>query len=60
LSTHDWFALYEEASVDAAFERLHVALTQAIDLAVPSMHIKKHKCPPWFSGKLQFYIKNIL
>jgi hypothetical protein len=35
-----------------------VTVTQAIDLAVLSGHIKKHKCPAWFSGKLKAYIKN--
>jgi hypothetical protein len=36
---------------------LNVALTLAVDLAVPSGHIKKHKYPAWFSGKLNAYIK---
>jgi hypothetical protein len=38
LSTFDWSSLYNETSVDAA-----VAVTQAIDLAVPSGYFKKHK-----------------
>jgi hypothetical protein len=43
LSNYDWSSLYNETSVDAAIDRLNVAVTQAIDLAVPSGHIKKHK-----------------
>jgi hypothetical protein len=50
LFTYDWSSLYNEISVDAA-------VTQAIDLAVPSGYIKKYKYPAWFSGKLQTYIK---
>jgi hypothetical protein len=49
--------LYSETSVDAAIDRLNFAVTQAIDLAVPSGHIKKHKYPDRFSGKLKTYIK---
>jgi hypothetical protein len=49
--------LYSETSVDAAVDRLNFAVTQAIDLAVPSGHIQKHKYPDWFSGKLKIYIK---
>jgi hypothetical protein len=49
--------LYSETYVDAAADRLNFAVTQAIDLAVPSGHIKKHKYPDWFSGKLKTYIK---
>jgi hypothetical protein len=32
LSTHYWSSLYNEISVDAAIDRLNVAVTQAIDL----------------------------
>jgi hypothetical protein len=32
LSTHDWSPLYNETSVDAAADRLNVAVTQAIYL----------------------------
>jgi hypothetical protein len=39
--------------VNAAVDRLNVAVTQAIDLAVPRGHIKKHKYPAW----LKAYIK---
>jgi hypothetical protein len=53
----DWSSLYSEISVSAAVGRLNFAVTQAIDLAVPSGHIKKHKYPDWFSGKLKTYIK---
>jgi hypothetical protein len=58
LSNYDWSSLYNETSVDAAVDRLNFAVIQAIDLAVPSGHIKKHKYPAWCSGKLKAYIKN--
>jgi hypothetical protein len=48
LSTYNWSSLYNETSVDAAVDRLNLAVIQAIDLAVPSGHIKKHKYPAWF------------
>jgi hypothetical protein len=57
LSTYDWSSLYNETSVDAAADRLNVAVTQAIDLAVPSGYSKKHNYPAWFSAKLEAYIK---
>jgi hypothetical protein len=57
VSTYDWSSLYNETSVDAAVYRLNVAVTQAIDLAVPSGYIRKHKYPSWFSRKLKAYIK---
>jgi hypothetical protein len=53
LSNYDWSLLYNETSIDAAVDRLNVAVTQAIDLAVPS----GHKYPTWFSGKLIACIK---
>jgi hypothetical protein len=53
----EWSSLYNETSVDAAVDRLNFSVTQAIDLAVPSGHIKKHKYPDWFSGKLENDIK---
>jgi hypothetical protein len=56
-STYDWSSLYDEISADAAVDRLSVVVTQATDLATPSGHIKKHKYPAWFSGKLKAYIK---
>jgi hypothetical protein len=31
-----------------------------MDLAAPSGHIKKHKYPAWFSGKLKAYLNIIL
>jgi hypothetical protein len=57
LSTYDWSSLYSGTSVEAAVDRLNVAVTQAIDLAVPSGYIERHKYPAWFSGKLKAYIK---
>jgi hypothetical protein len=41
LSNYDWSSLYNETSVDATVDRLNVAVSQAIDLAVPSGIIKK-------------------
>jgi hypothetical protein len=55
LSTYDWSSLYNEISVDAAVDRLNVAVTQATDL--PSGYITKHKSAAWFSGKLKFALK---
>jgi hypothetical protein len=57
LSTYDRSSPYNETSVDVAVNRLNVAVTQAIDLAVPSGYIKKHKYPACFSGKLKTCIK---
>jgi hypothetical protein len=57
MSTYDWFSVYNETSADAAFDRLNIAVTRAIDLAVPSGYIKKHTYPAWFSGKLKVNIK---
>jgi hypothetical protein len=57
LSNYDCSSLYNETSVYAAVDRLNVVVTQALDLAVPSGHIKKHKYSAWFSGKLKTYIK---
>jgi hypothetical protein len=56
-SKYDWSSLYNETSVDAVVDRLNVAVTQAIDLAIPCGYIKKYKYPVWFSGKLKSYIK---
>jgi hypothetical protein len=47
LAAYIWSSLHNETSADAAVDRLNIAVTQAIDLAVPSGYIKKH----WFSGK---------
>jgi hypothetical protein len=41
LFTYDWSALYIETSVDAAVDRLDVAVAQAIILAVPSGCVTK-------------------
>jgi hypothetical protein len=48
LSTYDWSSLYDEISVDSAVDRLNVVVRKAIDLSVPSGHIKKHKYPACF------------
>jgi hypothetical protein len=55
LSKYDWFSLYNETSVAAAVDRLNAAVTQAIDLAVLSGHIKKHKYCTWFSANWKAY-----
>jgi hypothetical protein len=52
LFTYDWSSLYNEISVNAATDRLNAAVTQAINLAVPSGYIKMYKYSAWFSGKL--------
>jgi hypothetical protein len=57
LATYVWSSLYNETSVNAAVDRLNVAVIQAIDLAVPSGYIKAHKYSAWFCGKLNAYIK---
>jgi hypothetical protein len=57
LSIYGWSSLNNETSVDAAIDRLNVAVIHAIDLALPSGYIKKHKYPAWFSRKLKAYIK---
>jgi hypothetical protein len=41
LCTYDWSSLYIETFVDAAVDRLNVAVTQATDFAVPSGQINK-------------------
>jgi hypothetical protein len=43
--------------VDATVDRLNAAVTQAIDIAVPSGYIKKRKYPAWFSGTLTAYME---
>jgi hypothetical protein len=57
LSNCDWPSLYNDTSADAAIERLNVAVSQTLDLAVPCGQIKKHKYPAWFSGKLKAFIE---
>jgi hypothetical protein len=39
--------------VHADIDRLNVAVTEAIYLAVPSGQIIRHKYPAWLSGKLK-------
>jgi hypothetical protein len=46
-----------ETSVDAAVDRLNISVVQAINLAVPSGCVTKHKYSIWFSGRLRAYIK---
>jgi hypothetical protein len=58
LSVYDWSSLYNEMSVNAAVNRLNVALTLALSSAVLSGNIIKHKYSIWFSGKLNFTLKN--
>jgi hypothetical protein len=57
LPIDEYSSSYEEAPVDATIDRLRVALTAVIDLAVPSGHVKKHRVHPRFSEKLKFIIK---
>jgi hypothetical protein len=57
LLTYDWSALYNETSVDAVVDILNAAVAQAINLAVPSGCVTKHKYPVWFSGRLRSCIK---
>jgi hypothetical protein len=38
-SNYDWSSLYNKTSVDAAVDRLNVAITQAVDLDVPSGYV---------------------
>jgi hypothetical protein len=53
LFAYDRSALCNETSVDAAVDRLNAAVAQAINLAVPSGCVTKHKYPIWFSGRLR-------
>jgi hypothetical protein len=57
LATYVWSSLYNETSVNAAVDRLNIAVTQAIDLAVSSGYTKKDKYPALFSGILNAYNK---
>jgi hypothetical protein len=43
LLNFDWSSLYNETSVDAAVDWLNVAVTQAVDLAVPSSKSRQSK-----------------
>lgn len=58
LSNHDWTPLHKESCVDAAVARLNTAVSDAMDLTIPSGLINKNKYPSWFSAKLIFYIRN--
>jgi hypothetical protein len=49
LPCRSWSSLYNETSAEAAVYRLNVAVTEAIDLAVPSGYIRKHKYPTEFT-----------
>jgi hypothetical protein len=40
LFNYEWSSLYKETSVDATVDRLNSAVTQAINIAVPSGHFK--------------------
>jgi hypothetical protein len=42
---------------DAAVDRLNVAGTETIGLAIPFRFKRKNKYPPWFFGKLDFYVR---
>jgi hypothetical protein len=57
LSTYDWSSLYNEISVDAAVDRLTVAVTHSIAKAIPTGCIKRCKFPVWFSNELKSYIR---
>jgi hypothetical protein len=46
-----------ETTVDAAVDRLTVAVTHAIEKAVPTGCIKRCKFPVWFSNELKSYIR---
>jgi hypothetical protein len=52
--SNDWHSLYNKTSADAAVNRLNVALTQTIDLAVHSANIKKLNILLGFLAKLKF------
>jgi hypothetical protein len=43
--------------MDAAVDRLNAVVAQAINLAVPSDCVTKHKCHIWFSGTLRSDVK---
>lgn len=51
LSKYDRFSLCNETSVGAFVDELNAAVTQCIDLALLSRHIKKHKYLTWLSAK---------
>jgi hypothetical protein len=57
LFTDDWSPLYNESSVDAAVDRSNVAIMQAMNLAVLSGRILKHKYLACFSSRLKAYIR---
>jgi hypothetical protein len=57
LSTYDWSSVYNETSVDAAVDRLTVAVTHAIAMSVPTGCTNRCKFPVWFSSELKSYIR---
>jgi hypothetical protein len=60
LFTYIWFPLYIETSVDAAVDRLTVAITHAIETAVPTGCIKRCKFPILLSSDLNFISGKII
>ena len=57
LLSYDWSSLLNVSSVDAAVDMLNDAVTHAINVAIPTGTISKHKYPVWFSGRLKAYIR---
>jgi hypothetical protein len=57
LSSHDWSCVYDASSIDSAVFNLTEAVQDAMEQAIPRIHISKSKFPHWFSGSLKFYIK---
>ena len=55
-STYEWSALYN-VTVDAIVYRLVVAVTQAIETAVPTVHIKKCELSIWCFEYFKYYVK---
>jgi hypothetical protein len=66
LSKHDWASMYKETSVDVAVDRLDAAVTEAMNLDVPSgtlrFYIKKKRLniDVLRSSRLSMFIANIL
>jgi hypothetical protein len=50
-------SVYNKTSTDAAVGRLVVAVTQAIQTAVPIACLQKCKFPAWVSDNLKYYPK---
>jgi hypothetical protein len=57
VSTYVWSSVYNETPVDAAVDRLIVAVTHAIAASVPTGCTKECIFPVWFSNELKFYIR---